>query len=364
MPARIVVDVGQEPLGQLDFPESDPALHRLLRDATFDPVEFLNSSLPPFPSSNVPPSSSKSSKATQIQDTATQVQGLLAKLNAQNIRYSNALSQLTDEILRSGGRLAYEVEILRGDVNGLHEVLTDTLQDDIKKLGLGPSDIPPAEATREDDETAMATPNLENGMEGAVAHRNEPDFIPQLRMLSQVKARLEEVISIFGEAMEWPLAPSELSITSSLISVSAPEPGSDTQTREEKARDAARKLRSEVISLLDSNGGGYAGLDAAAARVESLRSLTTVWKGTAEEKPRAKFIESLAKVVDDRKRVLDAGQDSSQRAAGSASQRSSSIPARPAVSQERTGRNTPDSSNQTGGLLRNLQRLRDDFYLD
>ena len=357
MPARIA-DAGQGPLGQLDIPECDSALHRL-QDAAFDPIEFLNSSLPPFSSPNVPQYSSKSSKASQIQDAFTQVQGLLATLNAQNIRYSNALSQLTDEILRSGGRLAYEVEILRGDVNGLHEVLADTLQDDIKKLGLGASKL-----TREDDGAAMPTQSLENSMEGAVVNRNEPDFIPQLRMLSQVKARLEEVISIFGEAMEWPLAPSELSITSSLISVSAPEPGSDTHTREEKAREAIKKLRSEVTNLLDSDGGGYAGLDAAAARVESLRSLTTVWKGTAEEKARTKFVESLAKVVDDRKRVLDANQDSSQQAAGSASQRSSSMPGRPAASQERADRNAPDGSNQTGGLLRNLQRLRDDFYLD
>jgi hypothetical protein len=362
MPAR-TADVGQGPLGQLDIPESDSVLWGL-QDATFDPVEFLNSSLPPFSLANVPQSSSKSSKAAQIQDTSTQVQDLLAKLNAQNIRYSNALSQLTDEILRSGGRLAYEVEILRGDANGLHEVLTDTLQDDMKKLGLGASKIRPDELTREDDGAAMPTQSLEDGTEDAVVNKNEPDFIPQLRMLSQVKARLEEVINVFGEAMEWPLAPSELSITSSLISVSAPEPSSDTHTREVKAREVIRKLRLEVTNLLDSDGGGYAGLDAAATRVESLRSLTTIWKGTAEEKARAKFVESLAKVVDDRKRVLDASQDSSQRPAGSASQRSSSIPARPAASQERADRNTPDSSNQTGGLLRNLQRLRDDFYLD
>jgi hypothetical protein len=362
MPTRIA-DADQGSLGQLDIPEYDSALHKL-QDAAFDPIEFLNTSLPPFSSPNVPQYSSKSSKASQIQDAFTQVQGLLTTLNAQNIRYSNALSQLTDEILRSGGRLAYEVEILRGDVNGLHEVLTDTLQDDIKKLGLGESKIRPDELTREDDGAAMPTQSLENSMEGAVVNRNEPDFIPQLRMLSQVKARLEEVISIFGEAMEWPLAPSELSITSSLISVSAPEPGSDTHTREEKAREAIRKLRSEVTNLLDSDGGGYAGVDAAAARVESLRSLSTVWKGTAEEKARTKFVESLAKVVDDRKRVLDASQDSSQQAAGSASQRSSSMPGRPAASQERADRNAPDGSNQTGGLLRNLQRLRDDFYLD
>jgi hypothetical protein len=33
--------------------------------------------------------------------------------------------QLTDEILRSGGRLAYEVEVLRGETIGLSETLTE-----------------------------------------------------------------------------------------------------------------------------------------------------------------------------------------------------------------------------------------------
>ena len=353
MPSRIA-DSGQGLPAHLDIVESDPALQRL-HNASFDPVDFLNNSTTPFSSSTGPQSLSKTSKVAQIQDASTQVQGLLAKLNAQNINYSNTLTKLTDEILRSGSRLAYEVEILRGDANGLYEVLTDVLRDDIKKLGLGILKARPEGGPTQEDKATLLTQSSENGSAGAGITVREPEFVPQLRMLSQVKARLEEVIHIFGEAMEWPLAPSELSITSSLISVSAPEPGSETYTREEKAREATKRLRSEINRLLDSDAGGYAGIEAATARVESLRSLITVWKGTSEEKARTKVVDSLARGLDEQRKVLDASQGSGRQGMGGAPQRSSSMPGRTAASQVR-----PDS-NQSGSLLRNLQRLRDDF---
>lgn len=359
MPSRIA-DTTPSLLGPVDIPESDPVIQSR-QDTSFDPVDFLNSAISAFASSNGPQNSPKSSRAAQIQDTAAHVQGLLAKLNAQNIRYSTSLSQLTDEILRSGSRLAYEVEILRGDANGLYEVLTDTLQDDITTLGHGRPNAAPKDPTSED---VAAPQRLESGLANGAGNSNEPGFIPQLRMLSQVKARLEEVINVFGEAMEWPLAPSELSITSSLITVSAPEPGSDTHTQEEKAREAAKRLRSEVTDLLDGDDNGYAGIEAAATRVESLRSLMTVWKGTAEEKPRTKFVDSLARLIDDRIKLLDARQDHGRQGMGVSSQRSSPMPGRPSPSNMRADRNANDGSNQPGGLLRNLQRLRDDFYLD
>ena len=304
--------------------------------------------------------------SSQVQEISSKVQEFLGKLNAQNIRYSNTLLQLTDEILRSGSRLAYEVEILRGDANGLHEVLTDTLQDDIRKLVLA---SPEAGA-----ETLVGAENgparLQQSQQvsaGENAQTQEPEFIPQLRMLGQVKSRLEEVINVFGEAMEWPLPPSELSITSSFISVSAPEPGSDNYTTEEKAREVAKALQSEVSTLLESDGGDYEGLDAADTRVEALRSLSTVWKGTAEEKARAKFVDCLAKSVDERRKALDARMMQARPRGNSASQRSSSMPGRPSLSHGQgrgSDRIVTEGNNPSGGLLRNLQRLRDEMYLD
>lgn len=362
MPSRIA-DTTPSLLGPVSNLDLDPVI-RSLQDKSFDPVDFLNSAIPAFAPSNGPQHSLKPSKIAQVQNTAAHVQSLLAKLNAQHIRYSTTLSQQTDEILRSGSRLAYEVEILRGDANGLYEVLTDTLQDDIRTLGHGRPAIAPENTTSEDIAAEAPPPDPESGSAKGASNSNEPRFISQLRMLSQVKARLEDVINVFGEAMEWPIAPSELSITSSLIIVSAPEPGSDTHTREEKAREAAKRLRSEVTNLLDSDDGGYASIEAAATRVESLRSLMTVWKGTAEEKARTKFVDSLARLIDDRIKLLDARNDPGTKGTGTPSQRSISMPGRPSPSNIRADRNANDGSSQAGGLLRNLQRLRDDFYLD
>ena len=45
---------------------------------------------------------------------------------------------------------------------------------------------------------------------------------------------------------------------------------------------------------------------AAEKRVEELRELMGVWKGTAEEKARGRVIDGLAKVVADRRREVEA----------------------------------------------------------
>jgi len=326
-------------------------------------VEFLNASLPSSLFSSAPQSGSKQTKSIQIHEASSKLQELLGKLNTQNVRYSNILTQLTDEILRSGSRLAYEVEVLRGDANGLHELLTDTLQDDIQKLVLSAPEVG-TDALTADKNRAAEPEQSDHQSEGEIKQSQEPELIPKLRMLSQVKARLEEVINVFGEAMKWPLPPSELSITSSLISVSAPDPASENHTSEERAGEVAKKLQTEIKSLLDSDGGGYEGLDAADVRVESLRSLTEVWRGTTGEKARVKFVDSLAKLVDERRRALEARTNSTRPRGYSSSNRSSSMPGRPSMSQMRGERNVTEGSHPAGGLLRNLQRLRDEIYLD
>lgn len=359
MPARSE-DTKSGSQAQVDTGEPDSALQDL-QDVSFDPVEFLNASLPQSALSLGPQYGSRSTKPGHTQETSSLVQDLLGKLNAQNIRYSNTLTRLTDDILRSGSRLAYEVEILRGDANGLHDVLTDTLQHDIQKLIL---DSPEADARALKSEAGETTKSEQPkfGLQRRCGNAREPDFVSQLRLLSQVKTRLEEVIGVFGEAMEWPLPPSEMSLTSSLISVSAPAPGPEKHTREEKASDKTRKIQSEIISLLDSEGGGYEGLEAADVRVESLKSLAEVWKGTVEEKARVKFVDGLTQLVDDRRRVLEARTQSGRSRSNSASQRSSSMPGRPSLGPGRIDRNAAEANG--GGLLRNLQRLRDEIYLD
>ncbi|DAA74359.1 TPA_exp: Uncharacterized protein A8136_3557 [Trichophyton benhamiae CBS 112371] len=322
-------------------------------DPSFDPVDFLNDTLPPLSTSQ-----SRSAGGSSIADLSARTQSLLSQLTAQNARLSNTLNQLTDEIIRSSGRLAYEVEVLRGETIGLSDTLTDTLQDDIRSFL--PRGLPEPDATAlEEDVHREGQQEKEPGTKTQPEITQEdPEYISRLRTLMQVRTRLEEVIQVFGHAMEWPLPPSEVSITSSFISVSAPEAGPESRSLEEKGREVAKKFRSQITGLLDSNGGGEAGLEAAARRVEELRLLAGVWKGTVEEKPRLKFVDSLAKIVEDRRKVLEnhareREEKENRKAGGTASKgRTSELPSR----------EKPESTGS--GLMRNLQRLRDEIYLE
>lgn len=320
-------------------------------DPRFDPVSLLNNSLPALsiPSvSSATPADPARSNGLSLPEVSTQAQAFLTKVNAQNVRSANTLSQLTDEILRCGSRLAYEVEVLRGDAHALQDSLTDSLREDIQKFTLTD--------TAEDSRAVNSGEEQPNGDD----HGYEPEFIGQLRMLSLVKARLEEVINVLGEAMKWPLPPSELSLTSSLISVSAPQLGSQSQSQEDKGKEFAKKARAEVSDLLNDTVNGP-DIEAATRKVEMLRSLSAVWKGTAEERARNKFVDSLSKLVEDKARQVQA-RSLSQPPVGThtALPRSSSRPPM-GPTQERSANETATGG---GGLLRNLQRLRDEIYLD
>ncbi|EFW20604.1 hypothetical protein D8B26_003048 [Coccidioides posadasii str. Silveira] len=333
----------------------DPSL-RHFADPTFDPVDFLNDSLPPLARQS---ETTRDSRAASVADLSSQTQSLLSQLSAQNARLSNTLTQLTDEILRSGGRLAYEVEVLRGDTIGLSDTLSEVLHDDIQKF------VPEGLLARlRNDELEREHPveesaDLDSKPQPGKAD-TDPEYIRDLRTLSQVRAKLEDVIHTFGEAMEWPLPPSEVSLASSFISVSAPEPGPESNSREEKGREVARRLKNEVVELLDSNGGGQAGLEAASRRVESLRQLATVWKGTIEEKARLKFVDSLAKLVEERRKLLD---NQSKARDSKSSRQGTKSPA--TLNRQSSDYNRGASQESSaGGLFRNLQRLRDEIYLE
>jgi hypothetical protein len=316
-------------------------------DPNFDPADFLNESLPPLTVASSQPNASRTPGSVPLTELSAQVQSLLSKINAQNIRFSSTLSQLTDEILRSGGRLAYEVEVLRGETIGLSETLTEVLRDDINKFV-------PEEDTRKTEQTEDAPTQDEEiaPTDDKTVAPAEPEYITNLRTLNQVRSRLEDVVQTFGDAMEWPLPPSEISFSSSFISVSGPDLDADGRDREEKGQEMMKKLRAQVTELMDSEGGGQAGLDAANRRVEALRVLASVWNGSAEEKARNRFVDSLAKIVEDRRRSLE-----QQQAASEQNQRASSR-SRPEA------RRDSDSGAPAGGLFRNLQRLREEIYLE
>ncbi|KAI9810802.1 MAG: hypothetical protein M1832_001104 [Thelocarpon impressellum] len=262
---------------------ADPALRPFLAP-TFDPIEYLNDSLPAL---SLSPSAPATATTLTLPELSTQTQTVLSQLSAHTSRLSGTLTQLTDEILRSGSRLAYEVEVLRGETLGLSEALTEGLSEDVALF------VP--------DGLTVAAGDKQH--EGGAA--DLPPYVTQLRTLSLVKDRLDTVIQIFGDAMEWTIPPSEVSITSSFISVSAPEPGSESHSREEKGHEVAKRLRDQVKELLASGADGDDGLEAAVARVEELRELAKVWKGTAEEKSRVKFVESLIRLVEERQAVLE-----------------------------------------------------------
>ncbi|RKU44688.1 hypothetical protein DL546_005262 [Coniochaeta pulveracea] len=298
---------------------ADPFLHDFL-STNFDPADYLNSVLPPLHASSN--TSSANHGAVPLAELSSQAQTTLLQLNAHTTRLTNTLTQLTDDILRSGSRLAYEVELLRGETLGLAESLTEGLHDDIDKFVPGGLQV----ATSLSKPTAPAVDGQETGRQRGLsvsaaaplpssdeqnppvaetaATPDEPSYITQLRTLTLVRSRLDSVIKTFGDAMEFVFPPSELSVGSSFLSVSAPDPGPESHSTEEKGRQVLQKLRDEISSLLDNKTDPIQGIEDAARRIEELKELTEVWKGTAEEKGRNKFIETLARMVEVRHQEL------------------------------------------------------------
>ncbi|KAL1901423.1 hypothetical protein Sste5346_001828 [Sporothrix stenoceras] len=329
---------------------ADPFLQDFLQPG-FDPATYWNTVLggggsisagtgasrtrSPAPSSSGAAGrlAAAASSATATADRAAQAQATLSQLGAHTSRLTTVLIQLTDDILRSGRRLAYEVQLLRGETLGLGEVVEKHLA----LLDETDSGIAPAE------EAKGVAANKEEGEEGTesgaaaaaaaatagdpTASSSEPPSLAQLRMLAQVRSRLDAVIRTFGEAMEFIMPPSAISVTSSFLSVSGPDQesggsaarraggGQDaatTTSMEDKGQNILRGLRDEITRLLEGANVND-GAEAAAARVEALRTLCRVWAGTAEEKARLKFIESLQRMVEDKQKELDCERERLER---------------------------------------------------
>jgi hypothetical protein len=328
---------------------SDPALAPFLQPQ-FDPAEYLNATLPALSLSSLLSRPPKSGTSAPLAQLSSQTQDLLSQLNAQTTRLSAILTQLTDDILRSGGRLAYQVEVLRGETTGLADALEHGLKSDIQKFlpgGLSLSDEP----TDDDAKSPAAAPHGitdETSVKAAPLPEQDdttPEYISDLRTLTTVRSRLETVIKVFGEAMHWTIPPSDISIASSLISVSAPEPGSDHASREQKGKEFAASLRSEIADLI--TGDPETGMEKAETRIQALRDLAHVWKGTAEEKARTKFVEGLVKLAEDKYKEVEREKEKTR---DRGEPRSGSV-AKPQQPQ-------PPSQQQRGGFLENLQRIR------
>lgn len=302
----------------------------------FDPATYLNSVLPVLPA----PITFRSSKqqTSALGDLTVQTQTLLSQLTAQTSRLCTTLSQLTNEILRSGTRLAYEVDILRGDTVGLSETLQTKLKTDISQFVA--------------DEPA---PETRGEAELKTNRKSEPEALEQLRTLALVRTRLDTVVRLFGEAMEWPVAPSDL--TSSFISVSAPGPSAEeTRAREDKARAVQQGLREQITKLLQSATSVDRGAAAARQRIEQLRELTTVWKGTGEEKARAKVVDELEDIVD-----AEVAKNRAKTGRAESPSRTPKVGESP-----RKGAEGPTTRPVEGGygFINNLRRLKGDIFLE
>ena len=336
---------------------ADPALRPFLQPA-FSPTDYLNATLPSLSVSSVSSRPLKQGTSAPLADLSSQTQDLLSQLNAHTTRLSAILTQLTDDILRSGARLAYEVEVLRGETFGLTDTLGEGLKGDMERFLAGgiptslagttdPAPQRPASQTAQDDapgnQDAGRTPGSGENDQDTTTTQHTPLYITHLQTLTLVRSRLDHVIRVFGDAMHWTLPPSELSLTSSLISVSAPEADSDTATRERKGKDFAEKLRAEISDLVT---GDEAGSEAAMVRIQALRDLAEVWKGTGEEKARAKFVDGLVRLVEERQRAVESAAGQRRRGGRSG------------------GVSKPPPAQKSGGLLDNLQRIRENIYLE
>lgn len=144
------------------------------------------------------------------------------------------LNTLTDEILRLSPRLAYSVDLLRSDVVSLGEELQ------------------------------------------VVAAVDRPSGLERLEMLSTVRERVEEVVKVFGEAMDWSIGEGE------------------------EAKKGAKDPVGEVAYLLASGD-----LKRAREKVEALKMLASVFRGTVEGPARMAVVEKLDAKVGAAERAHD-----------------------------------------------------------
>ncbi|KAI1083710.1 hypothetical protein F5B20DRAFT_347239 [Whalleya microplaca] len=348
----------KQPLQPKSVHVTDPFLQSFLAPS-FDPAEYLNASLPPLrtqSSSTIPRSNDPS---VPLADLSSQAQTQLSQLSAHTTRLTNTLTQLTDDILRSGSRLAYEVELLRGETLSLSEALSEGLHEDIVKFV--PDGIQ-EQADRKASATIQATPTRASMVVPPVSdepppqdnNTTDPPYITQLQTLTLVRSRLDSVVKTFGDAMEFVFPPSELSVSSSFLSVSAPEPGAEAHSTEEKGQQVLKQLRDEISDLLRPGTDPVEGIERAAHRIEELKELTNVWKGTAEEKGRTRFIDGLAKIVEDRHKELLREMEQNGRRDGKGDSDGNSR--KPAANSDAAGAENKPLSGYS--IMGQLQRLR------
>ncbi|KAL8822447.1 MAG: hypothetical protein Q9191_006817, partial [Dirinaria sp. TL-2023a] len=295
----------------------------------------------------------------------------ISALVARTSTLSNTLTALTDDILRCSSRLAYEVELLRGEAVALVESLTLVNEDDgegkdfngaIRRFvprGLSVQHVQPLEDEPEREKETVGNREQSEPEEKGLKQREgkeAQEAIERLRTLLHVKSQLQATTQAFNAALSFPLPPSLLSgPASSLIAVNPPD--ADPKA-EEKGQAALSDLRREVADLLALDGGSRGsemeldGLRRARERVQDLRRLVGVWKGTTEEKARAKVVGELEAMVEEaaENRKIEVPKTGH----GERNVRATARVQEPEARSASAGR----------GFLGGLQRLRDEIYME
>ncbi len=318
----------------------DPSLTPFLPE-NFSPIDYLNATLPSI--------SESSTKPTQLSLSAlaSQTQSHISTLAAHSTRLTETLTALTDDILRVSPRLTYEVELLRGEAVSLSDSLSTSgnLQTSIAQF------VPELSAVSSLSSIDHPRENASITKPDQPSPANPPDVPPieSLRTLLHVRSRLTLVSQIFSLALSWPFPPSLLP-KSSVITLSSPA----DHTHEAQGQAACARLRQEIIDLLAETEDGVA---KATTMIQQLRACVEVWKGTGEEKARGKFVDELESMVEEERKGKSEGDSNliTRTREGTPAGATRDTPAPPARSADTTS---------GPGFLRNLQRLRDEMYME
>ena len=302
----------------------------------FSSIDYLNNNLP------------APNKSQSLSALASQTQSHISTLNAQTSRLSATLTSLTDDILRTSSRLAYEVELLRGEAVSLAETLSPNgdLQESISKFV--PAGLEHPEPVLKDAASPPKPSDPPADENSSTNHPSEPAALPHLRTLLHVREQLQATISRFNIALSFTLPPSLLSTTaSSFISVAAPNTDPDAEA---KGQASLARLKEEVTDLLQAGE-----LESAKARVAELRDVCVIWKGTSEERARGKWVDGLDGLIEEdiqRRQEVERGKAGMTATNGPRREQSTPKPVPDATS---------NSSSSGPGFLR---RLRDEIYLE
>jgi hypothetical protein len=323
---------------------TDPNLTPFL-SKPFSPIDYLNTTLPSS-------STTKNTKQSplSLSALASQTQSHVSALAAQSTRLTESLNALTDDILRVSPRLTYEVELLRGEALSLSDSLCPSghLHASISQFVPETPTLSHLPVDQNPEHTSTLTPFKMDPASPAGPSSVAP--IDPLRTLLHVRSRLTLVSQIFSLALSWPFPPSLLP-KSSLISVSSPA----DHTYEAQGQAACARLRQEIIDLLAESEDGVL---KAMERIQELRACVEVWKGTGEEKARGKYVDELEAMVEEEDEKRRKGEDvlfTKGNPKPSTRPNGNSIRAK-------ADRNTDTTS--APGFLRNLQRFRDEMYME